>query len=550
MSDSKTVLKIEVHADGTASTSAALAKVGDSAGAAGRQASAASRGWASMGRVLGGVGTGLRRAAGALTGTAGLLGAALSGAALASAVQGVARFDAGLVNLRHSSGATKDEIAQVSARLTAMAGDVGRTREELLAAASASVNLGLGLDEIVGSLEDASNWARLLGVDVASTTRALTAAQKVAGEGISLEDQMAVMDVAVRRSGMMESDALALMGRVMPEISAVTGLDGLEGLKTIGQMLAAVGPTLGAEQLQGGLRSMGRTFARDRDRLGRAGVDTSSFAAMFEDLAGIAHRDAAQLQRLRLPDELLAFVIAAGDGLDRFVQVGEEMEQIDVGEFQEKLTDAANSSSAEWDKLKVKLQEVLIPLGEGALKWLVDHRMEIVGAFEAVVAGLVEMARIAGWITDGMKSSREESLDAAVNEAGKGETPEERVFRLTQALTSKYGNERDRILSEARSAGMDELEIARAQRAAPLPSYYAGGEVDEFGRVSHGEQMKIGEGEAIGRGLRAMQEELIRRLEIKNNITIRVDPETVHTDADARNDGRREPMVTTDAQRG
>lgn len=544
-SASTAVLRVEVLSDGTAKVVGDLHRVAAASGALSRQTAAAGRtmqtierAYSRTGRMVGGL---VR----SLTSLGGAFGFALGGAVIAKAAGSVRDFDQGLLNLRHSSGASADQIERVGVELTDMALRAGRPREELLAAARAAVNLGVGLDAVVKNLEAASNWARLLGVSVQEVAPAIAAVGKIAGEKVSIETQMAMTDVAVRRSGLSESDALKVIEKLAPRMAAA-GLEGEDGLRTMVEVMSATGRFMSnPDEIISGWKGLQAAIARDKELREDLGVTSEDVMGAFHRLAGIAHHDARQLDGMGLPDEVRAFVLAAAQGMDEMARAGDELDGLNVEEFQGKLDDAARSTGADWDRLKEQLRQVLIPLGEGALKWLVEHKEELIGAFTALINGLLELASFAGWIVQGAKSSREQTVEEAVGEAGKGETPEERTFRLTQALGGKYGAEQERIVGEARTAGMSELEIARARRAAPLPTYYQGGEVDELGRVSAGEQVKIGEGTAIGRGVRAMQDELIRRLEVQNHITIRVTPETVHSDADGRQQGRRSPIRTT-----
>jgi hypothetical protein len=537
----KAVLRVEVLADGTAKVVGDLNRVAGASGAVGRGAAGAGRSMQVLNRAYSGTSRMVGGLVRTMTSFGGVLGVTLGGAAIVKAVGAVRDFDQGLLNLRHSSGASSDEIKRVGIELTDMAVRAGRPREELLAAARAAVNLGVGLDAVVKNLEAASNWARLLGVSVQEVAPALAAVGKIAGEGVSIETQMAMTDVAVRRSGLSESDALKVIEKLAPRMAAA-GMEGEEGLRTMVEVMAATGRFMSnPDEIIAGWKGLQGAIARDKDLREQLGVTSEDVMGAFHRLAGIAHHDARQLDRMGLPNEVRGFVMAAGQGMDEMSRAGDELANLDVGEFKDKLNEAATSQGADWDRFKVQLQQALIPLGEGALKWLADHKDQLIAALEGFLAGLLRVSTALVDSFEALKGVGEEigaTGAAAMNvgmEIAQGGTGANAVLAESMRRDPEQRRRMDRVA--ARVAG-GELSLAE------LPEHMRSTVMAESSEVR-------AKAQAIQASTGMSPEDIFHSLAglltptIENNIRIRVDPETVHTEADTRQDGRRAPVRST-----
>jgi hypothetical protein len=529
-------LRIEVMADGTAKVSGELAQVAGATARVGAATSGASRalgGLMSVGRGVGRMMGGLARS---LTSMGGMIGIGLGGAAIKSAIDNLASFDAGMTTLQHSAGASKTEMQAVGAAITDMAAKSGRPKAELLGAVDAAVDLGMKMQDVVAILQDASNWARLLGVDTTSATTALASMGKLAGPNVDRKRLMAITDVGVGASGMDEAQALQLIGRLAPMMRG-QGVEGEAGVTNLMRMFAGVGQfASNPREMVSGVKGLMVAFRESGAKLAKMGVDTSSVGAMFRSLAGVAHNDAAQLKRMGLSDSLVTFITAAGEGYDQIVKFDDGLANLDLGKFGADLAAAGESQAASWDKIKVQAAELFAPAAGNILQWLADEgnqnklraafqtagvMLEKFGGALAWLASLIEGKSKTGTGSTGYGVGQVHNIRGAAAGAAAGAyesaapiTPEERAFLVSRAE-------------------------GRARRGEAVGPTQFAEDLSYYGRAAPGAR----------RGVEALQgavPDIVRGAGqlLQNIIHIHVDPETVHAETDARNGARSETTVT------
>lgn len=526
-------LRIEVMADGTARVSGELARVAGATSRVGTAAAGASRTLVALQRTAGGVGRMMGGLGRAMTSWGGMIGLGLGAAAVKGAIDNLASFDAGLTTLGHSAGASREEMAQVGAAITDMAAKAGRPKTELLAAVDAAVDLGMKMQDVVGILQDASNWARLLGVDTTSATTALAAMGKLAGPNMDRKRLMAMTDVGVGASGMDEAAALQLIGRLAPMMRG-QGLEGEQGVEELLRMFAGVGQfAANPREMVGGVKALMTTFRESGAKLAKMGVDTSSVGSMFRSLAGIAHNDARQLKRLGLSDSLVTFVTAAGEGYDQIVRFDDGLANLDLDKFKNDLDAAGSGQAAAWDKIKAQAAEIFTPIAGSILQWLAseENQTKLKAAFQTVGAMLEGFGQALYWLGTAIYHP-EMKTKSGMAELGKHGADMMAQFRAEhyQSAAPITSDERQFLVAMAGHRRRAHLPTDNAALAEDL-SYYT----TNAPMVRRGLEAVRGAVPDIVAGAKQV---------IQNLIHIHVDPETVHAETDERNGARTETTVT------
>jgi hypothetical protein len=556
-------LRIEVMADGTARVSGELAGVAAATARVGTASAGASRVLGGLGKVTHGVSRMMGGMFRSLTSLGGMIGIGLGGAAIKMAIDNLASFDAGLTTLQHSAGASRTEMQAVGAAITDMAAKSGRPKTELLGAVDAAVDLGMKMQDVVAILQDASNWARLLGVDTTSATVALASMGKLAGPGMDRKRLMAITDIGVGASGMDEGAALQLIGRLAPMMRG-QGLQGEQGVTDLMRMFAGAGQFMtNPKEMVGGVRALVNTFKDSAGRLAKAGVDTSSVGAMFRSLAGIAHNDAKQLQRLKLSDSLVSFVTAAGEGYDQIVKFDEALENADPAKFAAELEAAGASQAASWDKIKVQAAEIFAPIAGNILQWLAnpDNQAAMKGAFENLVAIVSEVAHTFGGLIDDISAifggPTSAELRQLTQERKEGKARADRMGELReQWAAAKTPQEKARIAGQMAEVRERDDKGAGTAFWKTYREHHPEATARDMGLGWYGE---MGRMQALAPGVQGVVNALTPRSVaagaraaaqvLQNIIHIHVDPETVHAETDARNGQRTETTVTQERGR-
>ena len=372
MTTDRAGLIYELGTTGEARTVASLGRVG---AALARTGGAARTVAAGVGRAMGGL---WRQ----ISGLGGMIGLGLGAAGLTSMIRDVAAFDAELLALGHSAGLSAGRSAELGRQIGALATTTGRSRDELIAATGVAEDLGMAVDDIVAGLEDASNWARLLGVSLNATAPAMAGLRKIAPD-VDARTRMAMADIAARKSGMGEEKFLGLVGAVAPRLAGTAGLEGAEGLQAMFEMIAATGESLDPAAIGKAIKAF--TAAVRGGDLAKLGIETKDVGAAFRQFAAIGYDQAARLAAANLPATLDAFGAAAGRGSANAVRLAEELKAVDPAAFGRELEAAGKDPSARWAQFVETMKEKLRPLAEGALAWLVDHSDDLVAGFDTLL---------------------------------------------------------------------------------------------------------------------------------------------------------------------
>lgn len=528
-------LRIEVMADGTARVSDELARVAGATSRVGAAVAGTTGRLAGLTKVTGGVGRMMGGLGRAMTSWGGMIGIGLGAAAMKGAIDNLASFDAGMTTLGHSAGASKQEMAQVGAAITDMAAKAGRPKTELLAAVDAAVGLGMKMQDVVGILQDASNWARLLGVDTRSATVAMGAMGKLAGPNMDRRRMMGMMDVGVRASGMESAQVLQIIGSLAPMLRG-QGIEGEQGVEEMLRMFAGVGQfAANPQEMTRGVKSLVGTFRDDAARLGKMGVDVSSLGGMFRSLAGVAHNDARQLKRMGLSDSLVTFITAAGEGYDQIVRFDDGLKNLDLDKFKNDLDAAGSGQAAAWDKIKVQASEIFTPIAGSVLQWLANEENQT-----KLKAGFQTAGAMLEWFGQALYSLGlaiyHPEVTATSGMAGMGKTGAD--------IAAQYRAENYRVEGEppiTSAARHFLVAMAGHRRQAHRPTDNAALAED----LSYYTQAAP----VARRGIEAVRNaapDIVAGAKqvLQNFIHIHVDPETVHAATDERNGARTETTVT------
>jgi hypothetical protein len=541
-------LRVGVFADGTAEFQARMAGVANSIGRTNQQSGIMTGGWGrqeaavrGLSSRMGGLKQGFGELGMGLAQIAGMLGVGIGVGAIAASINSLRNFDASLTAIGYSAGLSTQQTASLGQQITDMTTQTGRSREELLGAVTAAQQLGIGLGTVLGNMKGASDFARLLGVNLTTLMPALAAVNKVGGPGVSAETQMGLYGIGQRHSGMTSDDFAAMVTKLAPR-AARMGLSGQAGLQSLFTMTSAAARYMNPREIPGGMEGFMTFFedSKNQKKLAGKGVDTTNVSTAFRDIIGAVHHDAKALVSLNLPDAIKDFVRASAQGMDEMTRAGNELQSFDVGDFKQQLETAGASEAASWDKIKVAAAEMFVPISGNILEWLSkpENTKAIVSTFQSLGVALAEAlgavvgfwtttikigAALGGWIESVVHGNQAfRNAQAVVGAPKEGENFDEYHGRIQAEMARQ---------STQNTAATNEATAYHAEHGWFKGDLAAGAiERTNYG-AAHAPQAALA-AQSLGRALNNIV-----------NVFLRTDGETVHAEADAQNDGRRVPVT-------
>jgi hypothetical protein len=369
---------------------------------------------------------GIAGSMGGLRGLLAPLGMALGGAGLMSMVRSAGAFQAKLTSWKLELGESAGWMASVKDRIGDAAVASGRTREELLAAAMAMNDLGMGADAAVDGLVEASNFAKLLDVSLEQAGPALAAMAKLAPD-MSGNERMAMLREGAGASGMPEEQFLTLVSKLGPEIASLPGMKGQEGVSFMMRNIAARGEEFANEPkrlktaIRGfvdGLRSQDKKVLGAFDDLGVNTTDLNQAQSRLID-AAMSGNKAFE----KLPPGIRDYInetIASDGALGRLRTVYDAMSgdmTVKAAALGAALDEVAKTTTGAqlWEAIKQPFNE----LGDDLVAWGAEHKEELVAAVKAIIGALGELGSALAtawtWIRDTIGQNIADVADALLN---------------------------------------------------------------------------------------------------------------------------------------
>ena len=195
--------------------------------------------------------------------------------------------DSSLANININLGASSSELKSFGDSIFGIAKNTGSSFKDVAAAATEFSRQGLGMEETLKRTSDALILTRLSGLDVVSSTEALTAAVNTfAGEALNTADIVNKLAAVDARFAVSSKDLAEAMKRVGASASeAGIGLDELFGLVTaVQQSTARGGPVIGNALKTIFTRVQSSSVLRDLEDLGIVVKDSGGAALSTMDV--------------------------------------------------------------------------------------------------------------------------------------------------------------------------------------------------------------------------------------------------------------------------
>ncbi len=342
---------------------------------------------------------------GGLRGMLAPLGMALGGAGLVRMVKGAAEFSQKLTSWQLELGKSASWADTVRGKLGELAVTAGRPREELLAAAMAMQDLGMNADEAIDSIADASNFARLLDVNLEQAGPALAAMAKLAPDMDPMQ-RMAMLRTGAGASGMKEEAFLGVVAKLGPMIASLPGMKGQQGAAFLGRIVAARGeefasdPGRAVKMIRSFTDGLGSQEKKVKDALRDLGINTSDLNQAFPRLMDAAMGGERAFDKLPAPMKEFIWDTIRSDGAiqrsaDTYSAMAGDMTAAGQETAAALAAIAATNPGSIWETIK----SPFINLGDDIAKWASKHQKQIVAAIQAVIGALGQFggALVTAW---------------------------------------------------------------------------------------------------------------------------------------------------------
>lgn len=495
------------------------------------------------GGAAGGVGAGGRRVLGAAGGV-GRTVAGVLGVAGAAAMVGLAK-EASLVatsvrDLGVRLGLSGEALDGLTARVRELSDATGQTQQIMAGAIRTATDYGASLKQASDAMDELETLSRLWATDLGQTSGAFGV---VSGANPTLNGEQAagVLKAMVEGMKIPEAAALDLITRLMPTMQGLGGT-GQEQAGLLTGLVRAGGENLvgDPERLKELVKGLTKAFAdpQTKKSLAKLGIEGESAADVIASLGQAVAEGTVNFDELPASLRPLAEAMASS------------------ATFMSDFTDGLYVSSASISDLAEAMRKTAeaAPPDDFAVQWqkLKNQLIELGLAILPVISALAEFTN---WLIAGSQSSQDAAQEEAVTavRSAAGKSAEAQRFQLAQALAGKSGAERERLLAEAKAAGMSSAVIGGALGEAGLGTMT----VLDTSRLDAGEAdvADVREEGILGNLPLAFREGfagLTAELRRASNLTVNVNVTGDGVRVDARNDNESAtvPTVNTNTTPG